>query len=145
MNESQFSREIRKSLSQYGYFLKMVGSGFTVPGIPDILGCYRGKFIGIECKLIKSKPKHPESLLWSNLFSQAQIENLQAIKDAGGVSYGIICILFKQQAIILAPGAIRSMNKVILEDIEGLLLQRKVMVLNRKYGIWDVEKLFPTL
>jgi len=141
MNESQFSREIRKSLDKYGYFRKMIGGAFIVPGIPDILGCYRGRFISIECKLIKSKPKHANSILWNNLFSPAQIDNLQAIKDSGGLAYGIIYILFRQQAIALAPGAIRALNKAILSDIEGLILQRKITVLNRKYGVWDVEKL----
>jgi len=144
MNESQFSREIRKSLSQYGYFLKMVGGAFTVPGIPDILGCYQGKFIGIECKLVKTKPKHPESLLWNSLFSLAQIDNLQAIKDSGGIALGLIHIADNPRehyAIVLAPIQIKHLNRIDLGSYNNLLKTNRLFIIKRNKGLWDVEKL----
>lgn len=36
--------------SKGAYFFKVHGSSFMVPGIPDIICCYKGLFIGIETK-----------------------------------------------------------------------------------------------
>lgn len=42
---------IKKYLFSKGaYFFKVHGSAFMEPGIPDIICCYKGLFIGIECK-----------------------------------------------------------------------------------------------
>jgi hypothetical protein len=43
-------------------------------GTPDIIACYQGKFIGIECKAGKGKT------------TALQEHNLQQIRDAGGIS-----------------------------------------------------------
>jgi len=37
-----------RSLKAY-YFYPVTG-GYGKSGVPDIIGCYRGKFFGIECK-----------------------------------------------------------------------------------------------
>lgn len=34
-----------------GWWFKVHGSIFQISGIPDILGCYHGRFIGIEMKV----------------------------------------------------------------------------------------------
>ena len=36
--------------SKHAYFFKVHGSAFMEPGIPDIVCCYKGLFLGIECK-----------------------------------------------------------------------------------------------
>lgn len=42
---------VKKFLSEIGaYFVKIHGSNFQEPGIPDIISCYKGYFIGIETK-----------------------------------------------------------------------------------------------
>ena len=46
--------EILKELGVY-YFYASTG-GYGASGVPDIIGCYKGKFFGIECKAGKGKP-----------------------------------------------------------------------------------------
>ena len=43
-----------RSLKAY-YFYPVTG-GYGKSGVPDIIGCYRGKFFGIECKAGGNKP-----------------------------------------------------------------------------------------
>jgi len=38
------------------YYFYPVTSGFGSSGVPDIVACYRGRFIGIECKAGNNKP-----------------------------------------------------------------------------------------
>lgn len=64
--------EILKSRGAY-YFYPVTG-GFGRSGIPDIVGCYRGIFIAIECKAGKNKP------------TALQIAEMAKIDKAGGVS-----------------------------------------------------------
>jgi Holliday junction resolvase len=64
--------EILKSRGAY-YFYPVTG-GFGRSGIPDIVGCYRGVFIAIECKAGKNKP------------TALQIAEMAKIDKAGGVS-----------------------------------------------------------
>ena len=44
-------------LNEYGaYYFFPVASGYGRVGIPDIVACVRGKFLGVECKAGKNKP-----------------------------------------------------------------------------------------
>ena len=61
-----------KALGAY-YFYPVTG-GFGRSGVPDIVGCHRGRFFGIECKAGKNKPTKLQEL------------NLKQIKDAGGIA-----------------------------------------------------------
>jgi Holliday junction resolvase len=45
---------ILKELGVY-YFYASTG-GYGASGVPDIIGCYKGRFFGIECKAGKGKP-----------------------------------------------------------------------------------------
>lgn len=54
------------------YFFPPVTGGFGRSGIPDIVGCYRGKFIAIECKAGKNKP------------TALQLAEMAKIDKAGG-------------------------------------------------------------
>ena len=64
--------DILKSANAY-YFYPVTG-GFGRSGVPDIVACYRGKFLGIECKAGKNKP------------TDLQLKNLRDIEKSGGVS-----------------------------------------------------------
>ena len=146
MNESQFSREIRKSLDRYGYFRKMIGGAFVVPGIPDILGCYKGKFIGIECKQIKRCPVHKSSLIWKDLFPTAQIENLTQISASGGLAYGFIELAYLKphQTLVLTIDSLLKCNTMTAEDLEGLLnkpMSGPTILTRGSGGVWNIEKL----
>lgn len=56
------------------YYFYPVTGGFGGSGVPDIVGCYKGKFFGIECKAGKNKP------------TPLQAKNLDSIRAAGGVA-----------------------------------------------------------
>lgn len=56
------------------YFFYPVTGGYGNSGVPDIVVCHRGRFIGIECKAGKNKP------------TKLQDKNLRGIAAAGGIS-----------------------------------------------------------
>lgn len=73
-------RKVKKKVTDFlksvgAYYTMPVASGFGNAGVPDILCCYQGKFIGIECKANGGKP------------TRLQLSNLQAIRDAGGLAF----------------------------------------------------------
>jgi hypothetical protein len=55
------------------YVRKLHGSAFQV-GLPDLVGCYRGRFVAIECKKKGGKP------------TVVQVEELRRITQAGGAA-----------------------------------------------------------
>lgn len=55
------------------WWFKTHGGAFQRNGIPDLIACYRGWFLGIEVKNDKGRP------------SRLQQHELQCIKDAGGL------------------------------------------------------------
>lgn len=61
-----------KSIGAY-YFFPATG-GYGKSGVPDIVGCYKGKFFGIECKAGTNKPTELQKL------------QLKLIADAGGIA-----------------------------------------------------------
>ena len=74
--EKNFENQIKGFLKKEGcWFIKYWGGGeFTKAGIPDILVCCKGVFIGLEVKAPRGIP------------SALQIRSLKHIHDAGGVS-----------------------------------------------------------
>ena len=76
--EKNFENKIKKFLKDNGcWFLKYwAGAEYTKSGIPDILACVNGYFVGIEVKAPNGKP------------SELQLYNLREIEKAGG--YGIL-------------------------------------------------------
>lgn len=77
-SEKQFENRIKNVLKAKNcYFIKYWGGGeFTKSGVPDILCCVNGSFVGIEVKSATGKP------------SDLQIYNLKKITESGG--YGIL-------------------------------------------------------
>ena len=77
-SEKSFENRVKKFLKDQGcYFIKYWGGGeFTKAGVPDILVCCNGKFLGVEVKAPNGRP------------SPLQIHNLKKIDDSGG--YGIL-------------------------------------------------------
>lgn len=72
--EKNFENRVKKFLKDNGCWLLKYwgGAAFTKSGIPDLLVCCKGMFIGIELKAPKGKP------------SDLQIYNLRQIDRAGG-------------------------------------------------------------
>lgn len=73
-SEKNFENKIKDFLKEHGcWFVKYWGGGeFTKAGIPDILCCCDGHFLGIEVKAPKGKP------------TALQLHNLKKIDEAGG-------------------------------------------------------------
>jgi len=77
MNESKLTTQIIKALKKHGgFWFKVHGSAYQTTGIPDIIGCYRGRFVAFEVKL-------PEKL---DTLSPRQRLMLQRIRQQNGLS-----------------------------------------------------------
>ena len=73
-NETKLQREVQKYLRSLGcYEFKVHGSQYMRAGIPDIICCYKGLFIGIETKVGKNK------------MSELQKIHKEEILKAGGI------------------------------------------------------------
>lgn len=74
--ESKVKARVRKILEERNaYYVMPVTSGYGNSGAPDFLVCYRGKFMGIECKAGRGKP------------TELQLDNLKRIEENGGVQF----------------------------------------------------------
>lgn len=75
-SEKQFENRIKAYLQSKGcWFIKYWGGGFyTKEGIPDLLICCNGYFLGVEVKGANGKP------------TPIQLWNIEQIKSAGGLS-----------------------------------------------------------
>lgn len=75
MKEKAFENKIKSYLKENNcYFVKYWGGGyFTEAGIPDLLVCCNGYFLGLEIKAENGKP------------SELQEYNMEQIKKAGGI------------------------------------------------------------
>jgi Holliday junction resolvase len=71
--EAKVKRKVTEQLRSIGayYFFPATG-GYGKSGVPDIVGCYNGKFFGIECKAGKNTP------------TALQQKNLDDIASVGG-------------------------------------------------------------
>ena len=73
--EAKVKKKVVAMLKQHkAYFFYPVTGGYGRSGVPDIIVCYNGCFIGIECKAGTNKP------------TPLQEKNLEDIQAAGGVS-----------------------------------------------------------
>jgi len=73
--ESRVKDTIKKTLKAFNvYYFMPIGGMYSKIGVPDIICCYKGKFIGIECKAGKNKP------------TALQERELRLIQEAGGYS-----------------------------------------------------------
>ena len=74
--ESAIVAQIMRELKTLGgWWIKTHGGAFQAAGIPDILGCYRGRFCGLEVK--RPHVGRPTIL---------QLYTLAAIRQAGGIA-----------------------------------------------------------
>ena len=75
-SEKTFENKVKLYLKQKGaYFIKTHADRFSKVGVPDLIVCYKGLFIGIELKASNGKP------------SELQLYNLREIEKSGGISY----------------------------------------------------------
>ena len=73
--EAKVKNKAVKLLKAAGvYYFYASTHGFGRSGVPDLVCCLRGKFVGIECKAGKNKP------------TALQEEHMRRIRSAGGVA-----------------------------------------------------------
>lgn len=94
--EVEFQKKIQRYLEDNKCWqLKYWGGGcFTKSGIPDILACVNGYFVGIEVKASNGTP------------SELQLWNRRKIREAGGIS------------IILYPSQFEDFKLLVNDIIE---------------------------
>lgn len=74
MREKNIENKIKSYLKSIGaYYFKHHGNQFSQVGVPDIIACYKGRFLGIE---VKNE---------TNTTSPLQNVNLKMINEAGGI------------------------------------------------------------
>jgi Holliday junction resolvase len=73
--ETKVKRAVVKILDAHqAYHFFPATHGYGRSGVPDIVACYKGYFVGIECKAGKGVP------------TALQLRELRLIEEAGGVS-----------------------------------------------------------
>ena len=81
MKEADITKQIRDLLKALGIFhFKHWGGPMSVPGVSDILGCYRGRMMAIEVKCPGNK------------LTQLQKNFLDNVNEAGGIAFVAYCI-----------------------------------------------------
>jgi len=76
--EAKVKAKVKKLLLEYNaYFFMPATHGYGSSGVPDIVACFNGRFIGIECKAGSNKP------------TGLQLMNLNSIERTGGLSFVI--------------------------------------------------------
>lgn len=73
--EKEFEKKVKAFLREYNcWFVKTWSNGIQREGIPDLLVCCHGFFIGVELKAQNGKP------------SELQLWNIDQIKHSGGIA-----------------------------------------------------------
>lgn len=75
--ESRVKTRVRKILDKYPQVYKFMPAtgGYGKSGVPDLVACVQGKFVGVECKANGNKP------------TALQKKNLEEIAKAGGYAF----------------------------------------------------------
>lgn len=75
-SEKRFENKIKKFLKDRGHwYVKFFANSYTRAGVPDLLACVNGQFVGIEIKAQNGKP------------SELQIHAVEEIRKADGYAF----------------------------------------------------------
>lgn len=73
--EKWVKQQVVKKLKERNvYYFFPVAGAYTSIGVPDIVACIKGRFVGIECKAGTNRP------------TELQLRNLEAIRDNEGIA-----------------------------------------------------------
>lgn len=90
MTEKSFQSKLIKLIEKNnGYVVKFNASAISKTGVPDLLACINGKFVGLEVKKENGKP------------SEIQLWNIEQIKKSGGI------------AMVVKPSDYENVKKLI--------------------------------
>lgn len=96
MKEKTFENKVKSFLKEKGcWVLKTWSNGIQREGVPDLLVCCKGYFLGVELKAANGKP------------SQLQLWNIDKIRESGGI------------ALVLYPDKFEDFKVVINNFIDG--------------------------
>lgn len=94
--EGKVKARVIKTIKAFNaYYFMPIGGMYSKIGVPDIICCYNGRFVAIECKAGKNKP------------TALQERELKTIRDAGGY------------ALVINEENIDDVRN-LLESIDGL-------------------------
>jgi len=94
--ESRLQRKIQDALKLEGYFVfKVHGSEYMMAGLPDLIVCARGLFIGLEVKLPSTR---------GDVSPRQSVVHSQ-INNAGGIAR-VVCS--PQEALDVVSGALAA-------------------------------------
>ena len=95
--EKQFENQVKRFLKDNGaWFVKTWSNGIQRKGIPDIIACVNGYFVGIELKAENGKP------------SELQLWNIAKIRESGGIG------------IVLYPDQFDMFKRIIRNDFNTM-------------------------
>lgn len=90
MREKVFENKVKDFLKEQGcWYLKTWSNGVQRSGVPDLLICCNGYFLGVELKAERGKP------------SKLQLWNIDEIRKAGGI------------AIVLYPDQFKAFQDLV--------------------------------
>jgi hypothetical protein len=85
--EKKVKDKVRKILDTAGAFQFMPAThGYGASGVPDIVGCYRGKFFAIECKAGSNRPTALQEKVLNSIASKGgytEVINEENLDDVG--------------------------------------------------------------
>ena len=85
MKEKEFEKKVKAFLKDRGcWVLKTWSNGVQRQGVPDLLVCCGGYFVGVELKAEKGRP------------SDLQLWNIEEIRKAGGIAIVLYPHQFEQ-------------------------------------------------
>jgi hypothetical protein len=86
--EAKVKKVVVNQLRNLGaYYFYPVTGGYGRSGVPDIVGCYKGKFFGIECKAGKNTPTPLQQINLDDIEKQNGIalvvneKNMHSVRD----------------------------------------------------------------
>ena len=86
--EAKVKKVVVNQLRNLGaYYFYQVTGGYGRSGVPDIVGCYKGKFFGIECKAGKNTPTPLQQINLDDIEKQNGIalvvneKNMHSVRD----------------------------------------------------------------
>lgn len=107
--EKNFENCVKKYLEEKGcwYIKYWGGAAYTKAGVPDLLVCCNGRFLGVELKAPNGKP------------SDLQLYNLRKIKEAGGLG----CLLYPKHFELFREliERVQACEKINIDDYPFLI------------------------
>jgi Holliday junction resolvase len=105
--EKTYENKIKKFLEAEGcYFVKFFANAYTKKGVPDIICCCNGYFVGLEVKADNGKP------------TELQIKNCEQIRASGGFAW-----IVYPSAFTNIKELIRNLKKEIYNRESELILK----------------------